>query len=87
MRRARLDGDNDAFFSQFQPATWRDFVPEVATVLAVGLAGGYLWMSGRGGWIALSAIVAVAALLVWQFFVVAGFWRVSVNEADDEGAD
>lgn len=80
MQRARLDGDNDVFFSQFEPATLRDFAPQIAVVCGLALVGTYLLVSGDGRIIALLAVLATAGVLVWQFFVAAIFWKRTVSE-------
>ncbi len=84
MQRARHDGDNDAFFDGFAPATLRDFIPPIATVSGLTLAGIYLLVSGDNGLIALLAVLATTALLVWQFFDASKFWRRSVVEESDD---
>jgi hypothetical protein len=78
MQRARDDGDNDAFFDQFEPATLRDFVPQIMIVCGLALAGIYLMVSGDRGIIAMLAVLATAGILVWQFFVAALTWRRTV---------
>ena len=80
MQRARHDGDNDVFFSQFKPATLRDFVPQITIVCGLALAGIYLTVSGDSGIIALLAVLATAGILVRQFFLAALFWRRTVSE-------
>ena len=70
IQRARHDGDNDAFFSQFKPATLRDFVPQITIVFGLALAGTYLLVSGDRG---IIAVLATAGILVWQFFAAAIF--------------
>lgn len=80
MQRARRDGDNDTFFSQFKPATLRDFVPQITIVSGLALTGIYLLVSGDQGIIALLAVLATTGILVWQFFSAAQFWRRTVTE-------
>jgi hypothetical protein len=80
MQRARHDGDNDTFFDQFEPATLRDFVPQIMIVCGLALAGIYLMVSGDRGIIAMLAVLATAGILVWQFFVAALTWRRTVCE-------
>jgi hypothetical protein len=80
MQRARQDGDNDTFFSQFKPATLRDFVPQIVVVCGLAMVGMYLLVSGAGGVVALLAVLATTSILVWQFFVAAMFWKRTVSE-------
>ena len=78
MRRARQDADNAPFFSQVGPATARDFVIQTAIVIALILAGLYFETTGDRGVLALLAVLATAALLLWQFVEASRFWARSV---------
>ena len=79
MRRARQDGDNEAFFRDFDPATLRDFIPQIAAVSALVLAGLIVMLSDDRGAFSLLATLAMAGLLGWQLYSVAQFWRQSVE--------
>jgi len=84
MRRARQDTDNEAFFSDFEPALLRDFYPQIAIVCAIVLAGIYLLITGNRGLFALLALLATNIILVWQFYTAALFWKrtmTTVSEA------
>lgn len=81
MRRARLDGENDEFFNQFAPATFRDFHPVAAAVAGLVLAGVYIESSGVPDEIAMIAVVGTNLMLIWQFSKAAFYWDRSV--ADD----
>ena len=80
MRRARLDGDNDAFFSNLGPAKLRDFYPAIAIVGVLALMGAYLLVSGDQGILAMLALLATNGLLMWQLHVSARFWDRSISE-------
>ena len=80
MQRARQDDDNATFFDQFKPATLRDFVPHIAIVGGLALAGIYLLVSDDRGMVELLAVLMTAGILVWQFFAAARFWRQAVGE-------
>ncbi len=80
MRRARLDGENDEFFTKFEPATMRDFYPVFTIISILFLAGVYLGISGDRGIVALAAVSVAIAGLVRQFFAAARFWELSVSE-------
>ena len=80
MRRARLDGENVEFFTEFEPATIHDFYPAYAIVFGFLVAGIYLEASGDRGILALIAIATALLVLVRQLFVAAGFWQMSVAE-------
>lgn len=83
MRRARHDGDNDAFFSDIEPAKLRDFYPQITIVLSLAVAGVYLYISGDSRIFAMLALLATNGLLVWQFYSSAQFWNESVTEVSD----
>lgn len=80
MRNARGESDNDAFFSQRQPATLRDFYPAIATVGALTLAGSALLITGDQGPFAMIVVLATAALLAWQLRSATQFWNQSVAD-------
>ena len=80
MRRARLDGENDAFFGTLEPAELRDFYPAIGIVCGLALAGAYLLTSGDRGILVMFALLATNFLLAWQFYRSALFWNRSVSE-------
>lgn len=80
MRRARQDGDNDEFFKNLAPAEFRDFYPQFATVSALALAGIYLMFNNDSTILALVAVLGTFCLLVWQFYVAAKFWKLSLAD-------
>lgn len=80
MRRARLDGENDEFFTDFKPATSRDFLPGAAIIIGFVMAGIYLGISGDRGTVALVAVSAALAILIRQLFVAAHFWEIAVSD-------
>lgn len=80
MLRARQDDDNATFFNQFKPATLRDFIPNIAIVVGLAIAGIYLIVSDGSGIFALLAALAAAAIVVWQFIEAARYWRYAVAE-------
>ena len=86
LRRARLDGDNDAFFASREPATLRDFVPSAIIVTALALAGIALLVSDHQGWFAALAMVGATAVLGLQTYLSDVFWRRSVQPESSEGA-
>jgi len=80
MRRARLDGDNDEFFTDFKPATIRDFFPAAVIIIGFVIAGLYFGFSGDRGIVALVAVSVSLAILIRQLIVAAGFWEMSVSD-------
>jgi len=80
MRRARLDGDNDEFFTDFKPATIRDFFPAAVIIIGFVIAGLYFGISADRGVVALVAVSLSLALLIRQLLVAAGYWEMSVSD-------
>jgi hypothetical protein len=79
MLRARLDGENHAFFASVSPATPRDFVPSIATVTVLAGLGIYLLLSRDQGWFALVALLIAATALAVQFWLNDRYWRRSMG--------
>ena len=80
MRRARLDGENDEFFVDLEPARAEDFYAAFSIIFAFILAGIYLADSGDRGFLALIAVSVAFVVLVRQLIVAARFWEMSVSE-------
>ena len=69
MKRARAAKENDDFFRNIQPATWRDHVPTVLPsilLLAVGIG---FWFKPDEGWVALAAVLIVIGLLAYRMWM------------------
>lgn len=80
MRRARLDGENDEFFANLEPATVRDFIPAFVIISVLILAGTYLAVSGDRGIAALIAVLLAFAGVVRQMIVATQFWELSISD-------
>lgn len=83
MRRARRDPDNEAFFSSYEPAKLRDFYPPITIVCALLLVGIYLLISGDQGVLAMLGLFAINAVLAWQFYSAAQFWKGTVTDLSE----
>ncbi|MGB5326545.1 MAG: hypothetical protein WBN40_14150 [Pseudomonadales bacterium] len=83
LARARLDQDNKAFFDSIEPATLNDFIPQIAASSLLGLSGLYVAVSRSDGVIPAVAILATFFVLVWQFFTVRGFWKITITIGDE----
>lgn len=83
MRRARQDPDNEAFFREYEPATLRDFYPQMSIAFGLVFAGVVLLISESQGLLAVLALLAANILLGWQFYTSALFWKRSVSEVSD----
>jgi hypothetical protein len=66
MKRARLDRDNEELFATIEPATWRDHLRSIIPAVGLMLMGVVFWVCGNQGWVALTAIVGVIMLLLFQ---------------------
>ena len=80
MRRARLDGENDEFFADLEPATVRDFYSAFVIISGFILAGIYLAQSGERDIFALIAVAVALVVLVRQLIIAARFWAMSVSD-------
>ena len=80
MRRARLDGQNENFFRHLERATLKDFVPIMAVLSVLGLAAGYVTITVNQGAIAMICILAMTALILYQFRMAALFWELSLSD-------
>lgn len=80
MRRARYDPDNQAFFSKIDPAGLEDFYAQIAIVGIMAAAGAYLVWSDDAGVPALVALIGTNALLGWQFWIAARFWKLTLAQ-------
>lgn len=79
MRRARLDGDNEEFFRNVPPATFRDFYPAVTTVAGLAIFGLYLVLVPENLIVSALAMVGTTLLMLWQLYTVDFFWRRSMG--------
>jgi hypothetical protein len=66
MKRARLDRDNDDFFENIDPASWRDHFVTVIPAVTLLIIGVYIWLMSNQGWFALMALIFAIMLLTYQ---------------------
>jgi hypothetical protein len=85
MRRARRDPANAYFFTQFDPATWRDYRESGATVLVLGSLGAILWAYPHLHWLALVSLLLALVAQGYQYLQAHRFWLHSVMENDAGG--
>jgi hypothetical protein len=62
------------------PATLRDFVPSIVNVTAQVVLGLYFLRSGHQGWLAMAALLLLAAAMLYQMYLTDYFWRRSVGQ-------
>lgn len=81
MRAARKDADNAFFFEGVLPAKLSDFQKEFTIVSVLFLASIYfLFSSNHNNFSLLVPVIAVNALLLFQFYLAEGFWARSTAE-------
>ncbi len=80
MKRARADPANREFFERYLPATLRDFVPQITTVAALMLAGGWIWYSGHQSWFAICTLVGSLIGLGYEMYRTVRYWNVSMGK-------
>jgi hypothetical protein len=79
MKRARADPANREFFERYLPATLRDFVPQITTVVALMLAGGWIWYSGYQSWFAICTLAGSLIGLGYEIHRTVRYWNVSMG--------
>lgn len=79
MKRARTDPANREFFDLFLPATLRDFAPQITVVIALILAGSWIWFSGHNGWFAICTLVGSLIGLGYETRRAARYWNISMG--------
>ena len=84
MRRARRDSDNFPYFSEFEPAVFSDFYPQITVVVILALAGVGLLITGTTGVAAALSLLMTICILGWQFYAAAKFWSQSVGAESAE---
>ena len=72
-------GDNAEYFSQVQPASWRDFYLSIGAVAWLTLAAAYVGLTGDRGWPAMILIASVSVILAYQTYLTNMFWNRSLN--------
>ncbi len=82
LRRARLDGENDSFFSLAKLAGRKDYLLVFWVSGVCFVAGVYLSVSGNQSWFALLALIVATAALAMQMTSTDVFWRRSVANPD-----
>jgi hypothetical protein len=80
MKRARADPANREFFDRYLPATLRDFAPQIITVVALMLAGTWIWFSGHQGWFAFCTLVGCLIGLGYEVHRTVRYWNVSMGK-------
>lgn len=85
MRHARRDGENEVFFSQFEPAKLKDFYPSIAIFALLVTAGVVLMVGDENGAFAMLAVLGVNGMCLWLIRQTSMYWNRSVSEGIAEG--
>jgi len=83
LRKARKDSRNDYFFTQYDPADWRDYRQSAASILVLGCLGAILWLFPGTWWLALVALLLALLAQGYQYLQAHRFWLHSVLESSD----
>jgi hypothetical protein len=83
MRQARQDPDNDYFFDNVEPATWRDYLATMILVACFCLFGLVLWLLDSQVILSIGALVIAVAAMSYRMFQVRVYWMHSMVPADD----
>jgi len=87
LRLAREDPANDYFFSQLEPARWRDYKGAIVTVSLLLSFALVLWLSDHSFWLSILALLLALAAIMRQFMVVKHYWMHSLPTATAVSAD
>ena len=79
LRRARLDEENNSFFSKVAPATLRDFYPTIAIVCVLSLSGIMLGVTGDQGIFALLGLTIAGGINLHQVYLNQVRWRAAMG--------
>ena len=78
MRQARRDPANEYFFSQVNPASWRDYIATIVIVVLFCLFGLVLWFYDTPGSLSIVALLIAIAALSYRFIQAKSYWMHSL---------
>ncbi len=78
-RRARKDAMNREFFESLEPATVRDFVQSIATVLGLVVFAVVAHLTDGQKWIVLTGLLYANAALAYQIAQASRYWNVAMK--------
>jgi len=79
MKRARKDEANREFFDLYEPATIRDFLPQIILVVVLLLTGGWIGFSDYDGWLTVVVLIGIFIALGYETHKTAAYWAVSMG--------
>lgn len=80
MKRARADPANHEFFDRYLPATLKDFVPQIAIIITLILAGALIRHYEHHGWFAICTLIGSLIGLGYETHKAAKYWNVSMGK-------
>ncbi len=78
--RARLEEENQTFFQNVAPATYRDYLPSIILVVTFAFAGLLLLQSDHPNVLAVIMMAGAYAFVISQFITSAKWWQSSLGE-------
>jgi len=75
LRRARLNPENEAFFSKLESATLKDFSAAIAIVCSLTVFGILIDFTGNQSWLPLAGVVFANIVLLLQIVASRRLWR------------
>lgn len=82
MRRARRDPDNQEFFQQINPATFRDSLASTVMVITLLGFGGYVLAIPDSPGVIAFGFLGSLTLLVWHIVFMGMFWKRTMGELE-----
>jgi hypothetical protein len=73
-RQARMDPENDYFFSNVSAAGMRDYTGSVVSIFLLCVVGAILHITGDRGVLAMAALFLAAAMLIYQLNLSRYYW-------------
>ncbi|MDG1112750.1 MAG: hypothetical protein P8N63_03160 [Pseudomonadales bacterium] len=83
LRKARLDGSNEAFFATISAATWSDFLPAIAIIGLILTFGLYAANFKTGHLVNLSMLLILLSFAYIQFRTLRMGWQRSMSPDDN----
>jgi hypothetical protein len=83
-RRARKEPENDYFFRQAAPASWRDYGWSVTTIGLLVLMGIALWLTNGQRVLAVVSLFFALGALMFQLFISRRYWMHTLGASGSD---
>jgi len=80
MRRARLSGDNGAYFDDIARATIKDFYPQITVVILLIVGGVHVWFVDATGLSTMLLVFVIVVLMIQRYVRASKHWKTSIQE-------